>query len=62
MLEPNVTIADAAGPAATLRAMLISLGVGAVLLVPSLVWLFVLFQRGRPARATPGSDLGAQSR
>jgi cytochrome d ubiquinol oxidase subunit II len=63
MLEPNVTIADAAAPAATLRAMLVSLGVGAVLLVPSLVWLFVLFQRGRPARAVadPGGDLRSEA-
>jgi hypothetical protein len=35
--------------------MLISLGVGAVVLVPSLVWLYRLFQRG-PAAGTQAAD------
>ena len=43
MLEERVTIALAAAGRAVLQAMLASLGVGALLLVPSLVWLFTLF-------------------
>ena len=42
-LEERVTIALAAAGRAVLQAMLASLGVGALLLVPSLVWLFTLF-------------------
>jgi cytochrome bd ubiquinol oxidase subunit II len=45
MLEPNLTVEAAAASPATLRATLASLGVGALLLVPSLAWLFFLFQR-----------------
>jgi cytochrome d ubiquinol oxidase subunit II len=46
MLERSVRISDAAGPHATLVAILVVLGGGSVLLVPALVWLFVLMQRG----------------
>ena len=46
MLEPGLRISDAAGAHATLVAILVVLGAGAVLLVPALVWLFVLMQRG----------------
>ena len=46
MIEPGFTIDDAAGARDTLIAMLGVLGVGSLLLVPALVWLFVLFQRG----------------
>jgi cytochrome bd ubiquinol oxidase subunit II len=46
MLEPAFTLEDAAGARATLVAMLAVLGVGALLLLPALVWLFVLVQRG----------------
>ena len=45
LLQSQLTIAAAAAPPATLRAMLISLVVGAAALVPSLVFLFALFQR-----------------
>lgn len=45
VLERGVTIEEAAAGDAVLQAVLVSLGVGAVLLVPSLVWLYVLFQR-----------------
>jgi cytochrome d ubiquinol oxidase subunit II len=51
MLEPDVTIAAAAAGRATLQAMLAALGVGAVLLVPALAWLFILFQRTEAPRA-----------
>ncbi len=46
MLEPGLRISDAAGAHATLVAILVVLGAGAVVLVPALVWLFVLMQRG----------------
>ena len=46
MLEPRLRIEDAAGPHATLVAILVVFGAGAVLLVPALVWLFTLMQRG----------------
>jgi cytochrome d ubiquinol oxidase subunit II len=45
LLQPELTVQAAAAPATTLRAMLISLVVGAILLVPSLAFLFTLFQR-----------------
>jgi cytochrome d ubiquinol oxidase subunit II len=46
MLEHSLRISDAAGAHATLVAILVVLGAGSVLLVPALVWLFVLMQRG----------------
>jgi len=46
MLEHELTIEAAAAPRATLEAGLIAFGAGALLLVPALVWLLVLFQRG----------------
>jgi cytochrome d ubiquinol oxidase subunit II len=45
ILRPGITIEQAAAGDAVLAAVLISLAVGAVLLVPSLVWLYLLFQR-----------------
>lgn len=45
MLPPELTIAQAAAPRTTLVAMLVSLIVGGILLVPSLGLLFTLFQR-----------------
>ena len=45
LLQPELTVQAAAAPGTTLRAMLISLVVGAILLVPSLAFLFTLFQR-----------------
>jgi cytochrome d ubiquinol oxidase subunit II len=53
LIEPDLTIAEAARPArAVLPAVLWSLGIGAVVLVPSLVLLFALFKRG-PRAAPP---------
>jgi len=49
VLVPLLTIQAAAADRAILQAVLISLSVGAVLLAPSLAWLFVLFQRDRRA-------------
>jgi cytochrome d ubiquinol oxidase subunit II len=48
ILVPDVTIEEAATGRATLQAMLVALGVGAVVLVPSLVYLYRLFQSSRP--------------
>ncbi|MHA6794555.1 cytochrome d ubiquinol oxidase subunit II [Pseudonocardia bannensis] len=48
LLEPGLTIDQGAAGPTTLRAVLISVLVGAVLLVPSLVFLYRLFQRGAP--------------
>ena len=46
LLERRLRIADAAGARATLVAILVVLGVGALLLVPALLWLYTLMQRG----------------
>ncbi|MEU6036289.1 cytochrome d ubiquinol oxidase subunit II [Actinomadura sp. NPDC047616] len=43
----------AAAHDAVLQVVLVSLGVGAVILVPSMAWLFVLFQRGTPQSEEP---------
>jgi cytochrome bd ubiquinol oxidase subunit II len=45
ILPPRVTIADAAASRTTLITLLVSLLIGAVLLVPALVYLYTLFQR-----------------
>jgi cytochrome d ubiquinol oxidase subunit II len=46
VVPPDLTIAGAAAPAATLRVVIIALGAGAVLLIPSLVYLFRVFKGG----------------
>jgi cytochrome bd ubiquinol oxidase subunit II len=48
LLQRELTIAAAAADHGVLVATLISLGAGAVLLVPSLALLYTTFQRGRP--------------
>lgn len=63
MLEPNITFNDAAATSDVLSAMLIALGCGSVLLVPSLLWLYLIFQRKRRVAATdepraPGPPAG----
>jgi len=60
LLEPSLTIAAAAATHEVLVATAISMGVGAVILIPSLAWLYTLFQRA-PARAeeeVPSSPAG----
>lgn len=52
LLVPTLSIDDAAAAQPTLQAMLISIVVGAVLLVPSLAWLFWLFHQ-RPTAGKP---------
>ncbi len=51
LLQPELTVQAAAAPTTTLRAMLISLVVGAILIVPSLAFLFTLFQRNHPEQS-----------
>jgi cytochrome d ubiquinol oxidase subunit II len=49
MLPPDLTIAAAAAPVVTLRLVAIVLAAGAVLLIPSLWYLFRVF-KARPGR------------
>jgi cytochrome d ubiquinol oxidase subunit II len=51
LLPPDVTVGRAAAEPSVLHATLGSVLVGMVLLVPSLLWLFSLFQRTPPDRA-----------
>lgn len=53
LLRPDLTVDEAAGAPAVLTALLGALAVGAALVVPSLIWLLVIFQRQRrpPRRA-----------
>ncbi len=53
MLPPALTIDQAARGTPTLVAMLVALVVGSVVLVPALIYLYVLFQRAHPEH--PGS-------
>jgi cytochrome d ubiquinol oxidase subunit II len=48
VMLPGLTVAQAAGDPAVLSVVLWVLGIGALVLVPSLVYMFVLFQRERP--------------
>jgi cytochrome bd ubiquinol oxidase subunit II len=61
LLEPDLTIEQAAAGRATLTAMLVSLAIGALLLVPSMTWLYVIFQRGHgpEPRSGEGGPAGA---
>jgi cytochrome d ubiquinol oxidase subunit II len=59
MLEPSVTIADAAAPRMVLSAMLATLLVGAALLLPSLWLLFVVFPRQERRVREGGTDVPA---
>ncbi|XVV07533.1 cytochrome d ubiquinol oxidase subunit II [Actinosynnema sp. CA-248983] len=50
LLPASVTVEEAATGRATLQALLVALSVGSVILVPCLVYLYVLFQRATDAR------------
>ncbi len=54
LVPPDLTVAATAAPAATLRLVLQAMGVGAVVLVPSLVYLFRVF---KTAPADPSQRL-----
>jgi cytochrome bd ubiquinol oxidase subunit II len=58
LLDPGLTIAQAASSRAVMQAVLISLAVGSLLLIPSLALLFILFQREHrhELEAAAGSD------
>jgi cytochrome d ubiquinol oxidase subunit II len=65
VLLPGLTIEQAARGHATLVAMLVSLVVGALILVPALVFLYALFQRREPPQVgAPGQagEAGAPGR
>jgi cytochrome d ubiquinol oxidase subunit II len=61
LVPPDLTVAGASAPAVTLRLVLITLGLGALVLVPSLIYLFRVFKAGpahsarRLPRGGPGS-------
>ncbi len=48
LITPDVTVANAGAPAATLRLLIMALAAGTVILLPSLVFLFRLFKGGEP--------------
>jgi cytochrome d ubiquinol oxidase subunit II len=52
LVPPDLTIAGTAAPPATLRLILIALATGAVVLLPSLGYLFYIFKK-RPVRLGP---------
>jgi cytochrome bd ubiquinol oxidase subunit II len=55
VLPPALTIDQAARGTPTLVAMLVALVVGSVVLVPALIYLYVLFQRAHPEHpVSPG--------
>ncbi len=49
LIYPDLTITNSAAPYVTLRLLTIALGLGAVVLLPSLAYLFYVF-KGQPAR------------
>jgi cytochrome bd ubiquinol oxidase subunit II len=56
VIPPTLTVTDAAAPPATLRAIMVALVAGAVLLFPSLAYLFGIF-KADPAPSRPQDDL-----
>ncbi|WP_199430530.1 cytochrome d ubiquinol oxidase subunit II [Qaidamihabitans albus] len=54
LLLPDTAIDDASARPEVLQVTLLVSAVGAVLLVPSLLWMFWLFQRPAPRKAEPG--------
>lgn len=44
LITPDVTIANAAAPEITLRLLILALGLGAIVLLPSLLYLFSIFK------------------
>jgi cytochrome d ubiquinol oxidase subunit II len=61
VLLPDLTIGEAAAGRATLVAMLVALVVGAVLLLPALAYLYLLFQRS-PESAAADANTGGSAR
>ena len=52
LITPDITIFNAAAPAITLRLLIYALILGAILLLPSLFFLFRIFKGGEP----PGAE------
>jgi cytochrome d ubiquinol oxidase subunit II len=44
LIAPDVTVSNSAAPEATLRLLLLALGFGTILLLPSLAWLLYIFK------------------
>jgi cytochrome d ubiquinol oxidase subunit II len=44
LVTPDVTVANASAPEITLRLLVIALGAGAIVLLPSLAFLFHIFK------------------
>ena len=44
LVSPDVTVQNAAAPESTLKLLLLALGAGAVVLLPSLLYLFQIFK------------------
>jgi cytochrome bd ubiquinol oxidase subunit II len=57
LVPPDLSIRGAAAPAATLRLVLIALGLGVVVLLPSLVYLFRVF-KAAPSHSVRGPEGG----
>jgi cytochrome bd ubiquinol oxidase subunit II len=58
VLQPQLTISAAAATHSVLAAVLVAMAAGAVLLVPSLVWLYLIFQR---TELPAGQDVAAST-
>ena len=59
LLPGQLTVADAAAGRSTLTALLVGVGIGAFVLIPSLVWLFRLTLGGALAKDAAPPDAGA---
>jgi len=55
VLPPTLTIEQAARGRTTLVVMLVALVIGSLILIPALYYLYTLFQRGAPTRASEGA-------
>jgi cytochrome d ubiquinol oxidase subunit II len=60
LLSPGLTIAGAAASRPVLTATAVCLGIGALLLIPSLTWLYVLFQQTPPEPVTARRTVGGR--
>jgi cytochrome d ubiquinol oxidase subunit II len=56
LVLPAITMEEAKAPKAVLWTMIASIAVGALVLLPSLGWLFVIFKRARRRPPTSGSQ------
>lgn len=57
VIPPDLTVTGTAAPEVTLRLVLTALGLGAIVLLPSLVYLFRIF-KAAPTDSTPGLPKG----